>query len=278
MALKQQISLPDTEYIGGAYLETESELGRHSQTFHYSERGFVLRYAAFRILAGQTGEFYFEKYFLEDGALARVRHAHPVVVVRTPEEVAALNVLETRPLLVFNVGGKPLAPPNENVTVVNVAVDTELHVSARLDARAAALDVYSRFRDSFHSCVVTGHPYSFVQCFLKAWEVVGQLAGPAEAGEPEFLTAEEKAEIKRILGTNSAWGHIFRELLGSFFVRFPTAELHAVPDFQGAKRELRVLSAGDACVRVVLRRLERVFDLSEHFLDFGAEIGDDSAK
>lgn len=176
-SLKPGNAFPKTEYVGGAYLETEQERGRHTQTLHYSDRAFVLRYAVFRALAGQTGEFYFEKYFLEDGALARARGARPVVLARNSEKMKQLSVLETRPLLVFNASGKAAAPPNENVSVVNVAVDPELHVSARLDSRAAGLDVYARFRDSFHSCVVTGHPYAFVQCVLKAWEVVGQLAG-----------------------------------------------------------------------------------------------------
>lgn len=281
LAVKLQNALPDTPYVGGAYLETEIERKRHSSTLHYSDRAFVLRYAAFRTLAGQTGEFYFEKYFLEDGALSRARHAHPVVVARTPDEVSALDTLEIRKLLVFNAAGKPIAPPNENVTVVNVVVDSELHVGARLDARPAGLDVYARFRDSFHSCVVTGHPYSFVQCFLKAREIVGLLAGPSgagEAAEPEFLTAEEKTEILRILATRAEWEPVLRELLGVLFVSFPTTELRALPDFQGAKRELRVLSASDVCVRAVLRRLESVFALPDRSLEFRAESSEGCVK
>ena len=149
-------------------------------------------YTLFRIIAGQTGPWYFEKYFLEDGALSRARLAYEAKQISASTDINTLNPLETRQLLVFNATGSVVTAPNENVRIVNILTDHELHVSARLDNRSSELDVYSRYHDRFHSCVVTGHPYSFTQCFLKMWEVVGVLCGSAE---PEFVTPEEQEMI-----------------------------------------------------------------------------------
>ena len=267
--------LPKTGYVGSAYLETEVELGRHTSTLYYTEQGFVLRYALFRALSGQTGDFYFEKYFLDNGALSSVRCARERVLVRAPEDLSKIDPLETRPTLIFSELQVPFAHLNENVKVVHVAFDSELHASARLDERASELDTFSRYRDRFHTCVVTDHPYSFVQCFLKGWEVARRMA---EHYEAEFLTEDERAEIDKAVQSSGGWTQALLHVLNTLFVDFPAKELRMVSEFTGSKRELHVLTMGEARVRAILARIEAIFGLEQGSLVIGDEAKEKGEK